>query len=101
MIEPDEQPLQVVLARFLDLVAFHTHVVDRQLPRLDQFRQIETERRDVAGNLVLVLLKRHEHAGLVELKGALHQKGEGQHRLAGSRTAADGASAVPSATRRA
>ena len=89
VIEPDEQPFEVVLARFLDLAAFHAHVVDRELLRLDQLRQVEAERRDVAGNLLGVLLERHEHAGLVELEGAVHQKGEGQQRLAGSRPAAD------------
>ena len=89
VIEPDEQPFEVVLARFLDLAAFHAHVVDGELLRLDQLREVEAERRDVAGNLLGVLLERHEHAGLVELDGAVHQKGEGQQRLAGSGPAAD------------
>ena len=36
VIEPDEQPFEVVLAGFLDLAALHAHVVDRELLRLDQ-----------------------------------------------------------------
>ena len=89
VVEPDEQPFEVMLARFLDLAAFHAHVVDRELLRLDQLREVEPERRDVAGNLLGVLLERHEHAGFVEMDGAVHQKREGQQRLAGSRPAAD------------
>ena len=89
VVEADEQPFEVVLARFLDLAAFDAHVVDGQLLRLDQLGKVEAERRDVAGNLLGVLLERHEHAGLVELDGAVHQEGEGQQRLAGSRPAAD------------
>ena len=41
VIEPDEQPFEVVLARFLDLAAFDAHVVDRELLRLDQLRKVE------------------------------------------------------------
>jgi hypothetical protein len=89
VIEPDEQPFEIVFARFLDLVAFHAHVINRELPRLDQFGKIETERRDVTGNLLAVLLEREEHAGFVEEQGAVHQKGEGQQRLAGSGPATD------------
>ena len=89
VIEPDEQPFEIVLARFLDLAAFDAHVVDRELLRLDQLREVEAERRDVAGNLLGVLLERHQHAGLVEMKRAVHQKRERQQRLAGPRPAAD------------
>jgi hypothetical protein len=89
VVEPDEQPFEIVLACFLDLAAFHAHVVDRELLRLDQLREVEAERRDVAGNLLGVLLERHEHAGFIEINGAVHQKGERQQRLAGSRPPAD------------
>ena len=68
VVEADEQPFEIVLAGFLDLAAFDAHVVDRELPRRDQLRQVEAERRDVAGDLLVVLLERHEHAGLVEME---------------------------------
>ena len=82
VIEANEQPFEIVLARFFDLAAFDAHVVDRELLRLDQLRQVEAERGHVADNLLLVFLERHEHAGLVELEGAVHQKGQRQQGLA-------------------
>ncbi len=87
--EADEQAFEVVLARFLDLGAFHAHVVDGELPLRDQLREVEPERRDVGGNLFGVLLERHEHAGFVELDDTVHQEGERQQRLARSRPSAD------------
>ena len=101
VIEPDEQPFQVVLARFLDLAAVHAHVVDRELLRLDQLRKVKTERRDVAGNLLFVFLERHEHARLVEMEGAVHQKGERQQASCRIRARRRRASAGLSAGRRA
>ena len=89
VIEPDEQAFEIVLAGFLDLAALHADVVDGELLRLDQLRKVEPERRDVAGNLLGVLLERHEHAGFVEVHGAVHQEREAEQRLAGSRPAAD------------
>ncbi len=47
------------------------------------------KRRDITGNLVLVLLERHENARFVEINGAVDQEGEREQRLAGSRAAAD------------
>jgi hypothetical protein len=89
VIEPDEQPFEVVLARFLDLAAFDAHEVDRELLRRDQLREVEPERRDVAGHLIGVLFERQQHAGFIEARRAVHQKGETEQRLAGSGSTAD------------
>ena len=89
VIEPDEQPFQIVLAGFLDLAAFDAHVVDRELPRVDQPGEVEPQGSDIAGNLLLVLLERHQHARFVEKKRAIHQKGESQQGLARPGPAAD------------
>ena len=99
--EPDEQPFEVVLARFLDLAALDADVVDRELFRLDQRGQVEAERRDVAGHLLGVLLERDEHAGFVELERAIHQECERQQASCRIQARRTRAWAGPSAARRA
>ena len=79
----------MVLAGFLDLAAFYADVVDRELPRLDQPGEVEAQGSDIAGNLPLVFLERHQHARFVEKKRAVHQKGESQQGLARPGPAAD------------
>jgi len=87
--EPDEQSLEIVLAGLLDLAALDADVVDRQLLLVDQGAEVEAERRHVTRHLLGVLFEGEEHAGLVELQRAIHQEGERQQGLAGSRPTAD------------
>ena len=89
VIQPDEQPFQVVLAGLLDLTALDVDVVEHEFLAPDQTRQIESERRDVALQLRGRLLESHEHARLAELRGAAHEKLRGEQRLAAPRAAAD------------
>ncbi|MNC98249.1 hypothetical protein D3C83_161520 [compost metagenome] len=66
MVEPDEQPFEIVLTGFLDFAAFNANVVDGQFSGRDQLWKVEAEGRDVACDFLCVLLEREEHAGLVE-----------------------------------
>ena len=70
MVEPDEQPFEIVFARLLDLAAFDANVVDDQLlsARSAVGRSKPSDATSL-GDLVGVLLERHEHAGLVEAYG--------------------------------
>src|SRR6185503_7027847 len=70
VVEPDEQPFEVVFTRFLDLAALDPDVVDGELLRTNQMRKVEPERGDVAGHFAGVLLEGHEDARLVEAPDA-------------------------------
>ena len=88
VIEPDEQPFQVILAALLDFTALEVDVVDRNFFAPDQARQIKSERRDVGLQLRFRLLEGHEHARLAELHRAAHEEFHGQQRLAATRATA-------------
>src|SRR5262249_50942804 len=87
--EPDEEPLEIVIARLLDLAALDLHVVEHDLLFLDQPRQIEAERRHVLRAPVAALLEAHERAGLAELHRAVDEEANGEERLAAAGSAAD------------
>ena len=89
MVEPDEQPFQVVVAALLKFARFDMNVIEHDFFAPDQIRQVEPERRDVGRQLHLRLLEGHQHARLAELHGATHEKFRGQQRLATSSAAAD------------
>ena len=89
VIEPDEQPFQVILAGLLDFTALDVDVFEHNFFAPDQARQIESERRDVGLQLRVRLLEGHEHARLAELRRAAHEEFRGEQRLAATRAAAD------------
>ena len=57
VLQPDEQPLQVVLAGLLDLAALDAHVVDDELALVDQLVEVVAERGQIAGELLAVSSK--------------------------------------------
>src|SRR4029450_2083204 len=87
--EADEEPLEIVVARLLDLAALDPDVVEHDLLLLDQPRQVEAERRHVLRELVAALLEAHEHARLAELHRAVDEEADGEERLAAAGSAAD------------
>jgi hypothetical protein len=89
VIEPDEQPFQVILVALLGFTALDVDVVNHDFFAPDQARQIKSERRDVGLQLLFRLLEGHEHARLVELRRAAHEEFHSQQRLAAPRAAAD------------
>ena len=89
MAEPDEQPLQVVLAGVLKLAFLDMHVVERQLFPGHQIVQVEAQGGEVFGQLVGLLLEGHEDAGLAELGSPAHQELHGKQRLPAAGAAAD------------
>ena len=84
----DEQPFQVVVAGFLDLLALDPDEVDDKLLLLGKVVKIEAQGPDVLRQLLGVLLERHEHTGLA-VHGAAHQKFHGKQGLARSGAPAD------------
>ncbi|HET7827054.1 MAG TPA: hypothetical protein VFK90_17085 [Anaeromyxobacter sp.] len=68
VLQPDEEPGQIVLAGLLDLAPLDADVVDRELPLRLQPADVEPERRHVRGEVRLALLERHEHAGLAVIE---------------------------------
>ncbi len=87
--QPDEQTLQVVVARLLDFAGFDVDLVDDQLAVGFQLGQVEAQRGDVLLELLGAFLEGEEHPGLVVAHGAQHQEFHGQQRLATARAAAD------------
>ena len=64
VLEPDEEAVEVVLARLLDLVPLHRHELEHQLLLGDQPVEVEAERADVGGQLFRRFLEGDEDAGL-------------------------------------
>ena len=60
--QPDEQPLQVVLAGLLDLASLDVDVIDRQQATLGEAVQVEAERANVLRQLLGGLLEGNEDA---------------------------------------
>ena len=96
--QADEQPLQVVVAGFLDLAALDEDVVDGELLFALQVRQVKPQGRDVSGELLGGFLKGHEDAGLVELHRPPHQKLHAQKSFAAAGAAAHQGAAPPGQT---
>src|SRR5487761_1411575 len=88
VIEPDEQGLEVVFARLLDLAAIDVDVINKQLSRRRQLRQVEPERGHIAGEVACAFLEAHEDPGLAETLGAVDEEAQGDERFAGAWTAA-------------
>ncbi len=63
-------------------------MVDDQLLGRDQAIEVEPQGLDVGGEVRGAFLETHEHAGLAELGGAVHQEGHADQRLAAARRAA-------------
>jgi hypothetical protein len=88
VIEPDEQPFEVVSAGVRDFTALDVHVVEHNFFASGQARQVEAERRDVSPQLRVCLLERHEHTRLAEPGRAANEEFRGQQGLAAPRAAA-------------
>ena len=89
MTEPDEQPLQVILAARLNLAALDVDIVDHDLLAPDQALQVEAERGDVGLQFLFRFLEGHQHARFVELPGTAHKEFRREQSLAAARAAAD------------
>ncbi len=80
--DADEEAVEIVFAGFRHLGSRDVDVVEEQLLLGDELRQVEAERGAVLDEVGNRLLERHEHAGLVVLRGASHEELEAEHRLA-------------------
>ena len=87
--EADEETVQVVVARLLDLRAVEEDVVDDELLLLDESRQVEAERRHVGRQLVPPLLEGEDGARLAVLGRATDEELEPEDGLAAAGAAAD------------
>src|ERR1019366_9664027 len=86
--EPDEQRLEVILARRGQLASVDANVLDRELPALDQTGHIPSERAGVLRQLLRGLLKAREHPGLAVFGDPVHEELKREQTLAGTRAAA-------------
>src|SRR6266851_10331501 len=89
VIQPDEEPLEIVFTRLLDLMPIDADIVDNDLALRDERRQIEAERGHIGGQVLDAFLEGHEHAALTKLGGAADEELRGQERLPGPSSAAD------------
>ncbi len=87
--EPDEEPVEIVLAGLLDLAALHLDVIERELPLRRQGVEVEPERGHVPGQLEGALLERDEHPGLAEPRRPVDQELHAEERLAAPGRPAD------------
>ena len=87
--KPDEEPLKIVLARFLDLAALDMDVIEQDHFLSCKLLQIEAERANVRREFRRVFLEHHEHARLAKLRCPAHEELHGEHRLATPRGSAD------------
>jgi hypothetical protein len=85
--QADEQSLQVVLPRLLDLGALDAHEVDEQLLPGAELLEVEAQGCDVLGQLLGRLLEAHEHARFAHLDAA-HEELDREEGLARARVAA-------------
>ena len=89
VIQSNEKTFKVIFPVLVDLLPIDFHIIDRNLLPADQVFQIEPERGDVLLDVLFGFLKRHEHAGLIELDGAADEEFGRHQRLTTSRPAAD------------
>jgi hypothetical protein len=93
--EPDEQPLEVVLAGLLDLVPLNVDVVDGELVLADEVVEVVAEGADVLGEFLGGLLEGHEDAGLVVPDGAFDEEFDPEKGFAAPGVAADEGGPAP------
>ena len=89
VLEPDEQPLEVVLAGLGNFVRVDMNVIDRQLALADKFIEIEIKRSGVDDQLVFGFLEGDENARFPIVADAVDEKFDGEHGLAASCAAAN------------
>ena len=87
--QADEQAFEVVFAGFFNLGAVDVHVVEAQHLAGLQVLQVEAQRSHVGGQLLAGFLEGHEHARLVVLLNAAHQKLNAHQGFAAARAAAN------------
>ncbi len=87
--EPDEEALEVVLARLLDLVSLDVDVIHGEHLPLDQLVEVEAKRADILRQFLRGLLEGHEDAGFVILHRAFDEELHAEERLAAPGVAAD------------
>ncbi len=80
--EPDEEPLEIVVAGLLDLAALDADVVEDDFLVLDQSRKIEAQGGDVLRQLIRAFLEAHEHARLVESSRAMNEEADSEQSFA-------------------
>src|SRR5690606_30999625 len=85
--KPDEEPLEVVLARLLDLAPFDVDIVEKELLVGHQPVEVESERPDVLRQVLGPLLERQEHARLPVLRRSPDEELHPEERLARARAA--------------
>ena len=87
--EADEEALQIVLARLLDLAPLHVHVVDVEEAPGAEIAEVEAERRDVLAQLLAALLERDEDAVLAVLRRPADEELHAEEGLAAAGGPAD------------
>ena len=91
--QPDEQPLEVVAARFLDFASHHAYVIDQQLLARGERFEVEPHRRDVLREVVGALFERNENAWFAVLLRAANKKLHREHGFPATGAAANQGSA--------
>ena len=87
--EPDEKPLEIILARFLDLASLDVDVIEHDFFLSHKLVEVEAERAHIVRELLGIFLEHHEHPRLAKLRRAAHQEFDGEHRLPAPGAAAD------------
>ena len=70
MAEADEEPVEVVVSRLLDLVPLDRYELHRELLAGAEVVQVEAKRTHVGGELLRAFFERDDEARLFELDGA-------------------------------
>ena len=84
-----EQPFEVIVSGFFDLVALDIDVIERDLPLRFERRQVETERGDICRQFLRPFLKGDKDPRFIKIHRAAHQKFHRQQRFAAPRPAAE------------
>src|SRR4051812_10940150 len=88
-IQADEQPFEIVLASFFNLVSLDADEIENQFLLADELVEVEAERADVLRQLLRALFESHEYARFVIFGGAAYQELHGQQGLPATRASAD------------
>ena len=84
-----EQPLEIIIARFLDRLAIEKDMIHGDQAAFFEVGQIEAKRGDIGAQIGDPLVEGNKHAGFVVVEGAFDQKGRRQQGLAAAGAAAD------------
>ena len=99
VLQTDEQSLEIVIPRLLNLARLDIHVVEEKLLAFDQIFQIEAQRGNIPLHFLRRLFKCHQDARLIKLLSSTNQEFHAQHGLAAAGSSAnDGRSPSRQAT---